>query len=163
MYNKAEIFTDTGKVTVADKEYDENYSITRSINYVKNSGIAFVEAIYDVVSESVEELELNLGVYDKDGKVLSEDKLIIIPSSDGARASLKLDVRNYTGEVTVKSSLVKKVDKMAVLAECERRINLTGSFADPKNITVSSNSKFYKRVLLLPWPDPEEDHAQSAG
>ncbi len=117
-------------------------SVTRSLNFVKNSGVSFAEAIYTVYSEKTDVLVLKLEAVTNDGAVT--ETVEVTPTTDGKEVSAKLDLRNYSGEVTLKSTLYKKSDNSAVTTTQERIVKLSGNFADTANVTLEKDSVFEK-------------------
>lgn len=132
----------TAKINVISDSIDENYSVTRSLNFVKNTGVVFAEAIYNVYSEKSDELVLKLEAVTADGTTVKTAE--IIPSADGVEASVQLDLKHYSGDVTLRSTLHKKSDNSPVTTTQERTITISGGFADSANVTLEKDSVFEK-------------------
>lgn len=145
-----------GKTTIAGTEYevkasvnavseslDENYSVTRSLNFVKNTGTSFVEAIYDVYTEKTDELLLRLTVTGDDG-TSEEQSVTFTPSDGGGEVSAKIELGSEAAEYTVKSQLLNNVTGEPVTAERERVISMSSNYADAADISLEKDSIFEK-------------------
>ena len=76
-------------ITVETDSLDDNYSVIRNMNVVKNSGSSFVEAEYVVTSELTDTLVLKMQIYSGD-TLLSEDTKDFVPSDNTVK--MKKDI-----------------------------------------------------------------------
>ena len=76
-------------ITVETDSLDDNYSVIRNMNIVKNSGSSFVEAEYVVTSELTDTLVLKMQIYSGD-TLLSEDTKDFVPSDNTVK--MKKDI-----------------------------------------------------------------------
>lgn len=146
-----------GKTTIAGTEYevsatvnavseslDENYSVTRSLNFVRNTGTAFVEAIYDVYTEQTDELALKLTVSGADGTAVAEKTVLFTPTAEGGTVSARAELGSGDAEYTVKSQLVNNTTGAPVTGERTRVINVSSNYADTADIALEDGSMFEK-------------------
>lgn len=144
-----------GKTTIAGTEYevsatvnavseslDENYSVTSSLNFVRNTGTAFVEAIYDVYTEQTDELALKLTVSGADGTAAAEKTVLFTPAAGGGTAAARAELGSGDAEYTVKSQLVNNVTGAPVTGERTRVINVSSNYADTADIALEDGSMF---------------------
>ena len=113
-------------ITVETDSLDDNYSVIRNMNIVKNSGSSFVEAEYVVTSELTDTLVLKMQIYSGD-TLLSEDTIDFVPSDNTVK--MKKDIRDYKGNLTVKTAVYNKSTGKAISSVMERKADNTGNFA----------------------------------
>ncbi len=132
------------KVNVTSDSLDDNYSVTRSLNFVQNTGTAFVEAICDVYTEISDELTLTLTVSGGDGTEPESYEKSFVPSAGGSSVSVKAELPGNDAEYTVTSQLVKKETGDPITLEKSRSITLSSNYADTEDIELRDGSLFYE-------------------
>lgn len=134
--------TVTVKVIVENPSLDEDYIIGRSINYVKNSGAAYADAIFSIRTDREDELLITAEIY-KDGQAVGEPVSKPVSNADeldGDIAFLRIPLKE-TGELTVKAALCSAEEPDKIISESERTVNNTASFADTSDIMLESDSR----------------------
>ena len=128
-------------ITVETDSLDDNYSVIRNMNIVKNSGSSFVEAEYVVTSELTDTLVLKMQIYSGD-TLLSEDTKDFVPSDNTVK--MKKDIRDYKGNLTVKTAVYNKSTGKAISSVMERKADNTGNFAGGDRVNLEKDSLFEK-------------------
>lgn len=132
----------TAKVSVRNASSDENYTIKRSINFVKNTGISYADVLYSIKTDLDDELTMKAEVY-KDGNMVGEAVTKTISDADelnGDNVFLRVPL-DETGELVIKSSLFRSADPQSVISEVERTVENTASFADSSDIQLEKDSR----------------------
>ena len=111
------------------------------MNIVKNSGSSFVEAEYVVTSELTDTLVLKMQIYSGD-TLLSEDTKDFVPSDNTVK--MKKDIRDYKGNLTVKTAVYNKSTGKAISSVMERKADNTGNFAGTDRVNLEKDSLFEK-------------------
>ena len=128
-------------ITVETDSLDDNYSVIRNMNIVKNSGSSFVEAEYVVTSELTDTLVLKMQIYSGD-TLLSEDTKDFVPSDNTVK--MKKDIRDYKGNLTVKTAVYNKSTGKVISSVMERKADNTGNFAGTDRVNLEKDSLFEK-------------------
>lgn len=131
------------KIKAIIESLDDNYTIKYTLNYVKNAGVSFAEAIYDVTTDSTDEIKADIVLYDGDGNEVLKNSKSYIPVSGTQTITIKLDVPQSASEYTVKSTLYK--GDTAIAETITKTIkNSDGNFADTSLVNLKKGSLLEK-------------------
>ncbi|MGM9936218.1 MAG: beta-L-arabinofuranosidase domain-containing protein [Candidatus Ornithomonoglobus sp.] len=135
----------TANVRIISASKDPNYSVGTAINFVKNTGIEYADALYNITAKETageDDLTITVGAYDDQGTLIGGELSKTLTSEEvrslgGKTAGVRLPLKAY-GRVTVKSALKRNGD---VIAECEREIVSASDYADSSQIKLKNGSR----------------------